>query len=108
MPLKNRFLLIGLLACLALLVAIWFTPFAVSHGVRWWILWRARQEGFTINIDKIDAPFLGPVGIHQLRLRNAHDDTLRVGLRITDAVFALVFKHILLQTRGLASRCVVV
>src|SRR6266481_5828949 len=104
MPLKNRFLLIGLLACLALLVAIWFTPFAVSHGVRWWILWRARQEGFTVNIDKIDAPFLRPVVIHQLRLRNAHDDTLRVDLTITDALFDLDFKHILLHRRGRAIR----
>src|SRR5437667_7151337 len=104
MPLKNRFLLIGLLACLALLVAIWFTPFAVSHGVRWWISWRARQEGFTVNIDKIDAPFLRPVVIRQLRLRNAHDDTLRVDLTITDALFDLDFKHILLHRRGRAIR----
>src|SRR6266700_6586522 len=104
MPLKNRFFLIGLLACLALLVAIWFTPFAVSHGVRWWISWRARQEGFTVYIDKIDAPFLRPVVIRQLRLKNAHDDTLRVDLTITDALFDLDFKHILLHRRGRAIR----
>src|SRR6266480_192059 len=104
MPLKNRFFLIGLLACLALLVAIWFTPFAVSHGVRWWISWRARQEGFTVNIDKIDAPFLRPVVIRQLQLRSAHDDALRVDLTITDALFDLDFKHILLHRRGRAIR----
>src|SRR5205823_3432599 len=91
-------------ACLALLVAIWFAPFAVSHGVRWCIWWWARQEGFTVNIDKIDAPFLRPVVIHQLRLRNAHDDTLRVDFTITDALFDLDFKHILLHRRGRAIR----
>src|SRR5437870_2263264 len=104
MPLKHRFFLIGLLACLALLVAVWLTPFTVSHGVRWWIWWRARQEGFTVNIDNIDAPFLRPVSIHQLRLTNAHDDALRVDLTITDATFELDFKHILLHSRGRAIR----
>jgi hypothetical protein len=104
MPLKNRFLLASLLLLLAALLAIWFTPFAVSHGVRWWICWRARQEGFVVNIDKIDAPFLRPVVITQLRLRNAHDGTLRVDLTITDAMFDLNFKHILLHRRGRAIR----
>jgi hypothetical protein len=104
MPLKNRFLLASLLLLLAALLAIWFTPFAVSHGVRWWICWRARQEGFVVNIDKIDAPFLRPVVITQLRLRNAHDGTLRVNLTITDAMFDLNFKHILLHRRGRAIR----
>src|SRR5436309_4851544 len=104
MPAKSRFLLASLFLLLAALLALWFTPFAVSHGVRWWISWRARQEGFTVNIDKIDAPFLRPVVIRQLRLRNAHDDTLRVDLTITDALFDLDFKHILLHRRGRAIR----
>src|SRR5262249_24618114 len=80
--------------------AVWFTPFAVSQGVRGWIWWRARQEGFTVNIDKIDAPFLRPVAIHQIRLKNQRDDTLRLNLTITDATFDLDFKHILLHMRG--------
>jgi hypothetical protein len=104
MPLKSRFLLASLFLLLAALLALWFTPFAVSHGVRWWISWRARQEGFTVNIDKIDAPFLRPVAIRQLRLRNAHDDVLRIDLTITDATFELNFKHILLHSRGRAIR----
>jgi len=102
MPLRRRFLLASLFLLLAALVALWFTPLAVSHGVRWWIWWRARQEGFTVNIDKIDAPFLRPVAIQQLRLTNAHDDTLRIDLTITDATFDLNFKHILLHRRGRA------
>src|SRR5437763_253600 len=104
MPLKSRFLLVSLFLLLAALLAFWFTPFAVSHGVRWWIWWRARQEGFIVNIDKIDAPFLRPVAIRQLRLRNAHDDMFRIDLRITDATFELNFKHILLHSRGRAIR----
>ena len=102
MPLKNRFVLVSLFLLLAASLAVWFTPFAVSHGVRWWILWRARQEGFTVNVDKIDAPFLRPVVIRQLRLANAHDETLRVDLTIKDAFFDLNFRHILLHSGGRA------
>ena len=104
MPLKSRFLFAGLLLLLAALLAVWFTPFAVAHGVRWWIWWRARQEGFTVNIDKVDAPFLRPVLIRQLRLRNTHDDSLRFDLTITDALFDLDFKHIFLHRQGRAVR----
>ena len=104
MPLKSRFLLVSLFLLLAAFLGIWFTPFAVSHGVRWWIWWRARQEGFAVNIDKIDAPFLRPVVIRQLRLTNAHDDALRVDLTLTDAIFDLNFQHILLHRRGRAIR----
>src|SRR6184192_600867 len=104
MPLKSRFLLASLFLLLAALLALWFTPFAVSHGVRWWIWWKARQEGFIVNIDKVDAPFLRPVAIRQLRLRNARDDVLRIDLTITDATFELNFKHILLHSRGRAIR----
>ena len=104
MRLKSRFLLVSLFILLAALLAVWFMPFAVSHGVRWWVWWRARQEGFTVNIDKIDAPFLRPVVIRQLRLRNTQDDALRVDLTVTDAMFDLNFKHILLHGRGRAIR----
>src|SRR3954471_25022480 len=104
MPLKRRFLLATLFFLLAALLALWFTPFAVSHGVRWWIWWRARQEGFNVDIDKIDSPFLRPVAIRKLRLRNAHDGMFRIDLTITDATFELNFKHILLHIRGRAIR----
>jgi hypothetical protein len=57
-----------------------------------------------VNIDKIDAPFLRPVVIRQIRVRNPHDDALRVDLTVTDAVFDLNFKHILLHRRGRAIR----
>jgi hypothetical protein len=102
MPLKTRFLLVSLVALLGTLLAIWLTPFTVSHGVRLWVLWRARQEGFVVNIDKVDAPFLRPVAIRNLRLRNARDGALRIDLVITDATFDLNFKHILLHRRGRA------
>jgi hypothetical protein len=104
MALKSRFVLVGFFLLVAALLAVWFTPFAVSHGVRWWIWWRAKQEGFTVNIDGVDAPFLCPVVIRQLHLTTAHDDALRVDLTLTDATFDLDFKHIILHRRGRAIR----
>src|SRR5205814_4653768 len=100
MPPRNRFFLVSLLVLLAALVAIWLTPFAVSNGVRSWVSWRARQEGFIATIDKIEAPFLRPVVIRRLLLRSTHDNGLRVDLTATDARFELNFKHILLHMRG--------
>ncbi|HEY2569515.1 MAG TPA: hypothetical protein VGI25_09370 [Candidatus Udaeobacter sp.] len=104
MALKSRFVLVVFFLLVAALLAVWFTPFAVSHGVRWWIWWRAKQEGFTVNIDGVDAPFLRPVVIRQLHLTTAHDDALRVDLTLTDAMFDLDFKHIILHRRGRAIR----
>jgi hypothetical protein len=95
---------VSLLLVLAVFLSVWFTPFTVAHGVRWWIWWRARQEGFTVNIDKVDAPFLRPVVIRQLVLRNTHDDALHADLTVTDATFELNFKHILLHRGGRAIR----
>ena len=85
MPLRNRFVLAGLLLLLIVVLAIGLRRFAVSHGVRLWIWWIARQEGFTANIDKIEAPFLRPIVIRQLHLKSARDDALRVDLTTTDA-----------------------
>ena len=100
MRLKNRFVLVSLLGLLAALLAIAFSPFAVSNGVRLWIWWMARREGFIANIENIDAPFLRPVVIRQLHLKSARDDALRVDLTATDARVGLNFKHVLLHARG--------
>jgi len=39
-------------------LAIALAPIAISNGVRLWVWWFARQEGFVATIDKIEAPFL--------------------------------------------------
>ncbi len=68
MPFKNRLFLFSLLVLLAALLAIVFAPVAVSNGLRLWVWWKSRQEGLTVSIDKIDAPFLQPVVIRGFRL----------------------------------------
>jgi hypothetical protein len=100
MPFKNRILLIVLVTVLAALVAILLAPFAVSNGVRLWIWWFARQEGFVASIDNIEAPFLRPIVISQLQLKSVRDDALRVDVTAVDVRITLNLKHILLHVSG--------
>jgi len=81
-------------------LAVAFSPFAVSNGIRLWIWWAAKQEGFIVSIDQIDASFLRPVVIRQLHLKSMRENALRVDLTATDASVGLNFKHILLHMRG--------
>src|SRR5947208_4359484 len=100
MPLRNRLSLAILLILLVVLLTIVFAPFAVSNGLRLWIWWAARQEGFVASIDKVDASFLRPVVIRQLHLKSVRDNAFRVDLTATDASVGLNFKHLLLHMRG--------
>ena len=87
---------------LLLIVAltILLAPLAVSNGVRLWIWWFARQEGFVANIDHIDAPFLRPIVIRQLQLKTTRDDAVRVDVTAIDTRLTLNLKHILLHVSG--------
>jgi hypothetical protein len=100
MPLRNRFVLSILLLLLIVLLTIVFAPFAVSSGVRLWVWWFARQEGFVASIDKVEAPFLRPIVIGQLHLKSIHDDAVRVDVTATGLQFTLDLKHILLHVPG--------
>src|SRR5438094_9302552 len=100
MPSKNRlFLLSGLVVLLAVL-SVAFAPFAVSNGIRLWIWWAAKQEGFIASIDRIDASFLRLVVIRQLHGKSMRENALRVDLTATDVRVSLNIKHILLPMRG--------
>ena len=100
MPLRNRFVLSILLLLLIVVLTIVLAPFAVSNGVRVWVWWFARQEGFIASIDNVEAPFLRPIMIGQLHLKSVHDDSLSVDVTATDVRFTLGLKHILLHVPG--------
>jgi hypothetical protein len=100
MPLRNRVVLSILLPLLIVVLMIALAPFVVSNGVRLWVSWFARQEGFIATIDKVEAPFLRPIVIRQLHLKSVRDDALRVDVTATDARLGLDLKHILLHTGG--------
>jgi len=97
--------LLGVLfAFLAALLEIWFTPFAVSNGVRLWVWWKARQEGLIVKIDKIDAPLLRPVVLRGLHITSASENAFRIDLTATQASLDFNLKRILLRDRGHALR----
>ena len=104
MPFKNRLLFAGLLILMAALIAIWFAPLIVSNGVRFWVWWKARQEGLVVNLDQIDAPLLRPVVIRGCRLRSGPDNAFQFEFTVKQASLDLNFKHILLGARGRAVR----
>ena len=97
---KGRLFRVSLLAMLLALLAVVLAPFTVSHCVRLWVWWAARQEGLTVSIDKIDTPFLRPVLIRQIHLKPKREDALRLDLTATDVSVGLNFKHILLHMDG--------
>src|SRR5436305_13893762 len=99
MPVRNLLSLAILRILLVVFLTIVFAPVAVSNGLRLWIWWAARQEGFVASIDKVDASFLRPVVIRQLHLKSVRDNAFRVDLTATDASVGLNFKHVLLHMR---------
>jgi hypothetical protein len=100
MPLRNRLVLSILLLLLIVVLTIALAPFAVSNGVRIWVWWFARQEGFVASIDNIQAPFLRPIVIRQLHLKSVRDNAPRLDVTATDARLTLNLKHILLHLPG--------
>src|ERR1700730_15917419 len=104
MSFKNRLLLAGLLIFLTGLVAIWFAPFAVSHSLRLWIWWKAREQKLTVKIDQINAPFLRPVVMHGLRMTSAPDAAFHIDVSAAQATVNLNLKAILMRMGGRAIR----
>jgi hypothetical protein len=103
---RTRLLLGTLFVLLAVLIAIWFTPFAVSNGIRLWVWWKGRQEGLIVKIDKIDAPLLRPVTLHGLKVKSTSGNAFRIELTATQVSAALNLKSILLRTGGRGIRSV--
>src|SRR5437762_4415955 len=100
MPLRNRFFLASLLVLLIVTLAIALAPIMISNGIRLWVWWFARQEGFVATIDTIEAPLLHPIVIHEFQLKSRRDDALRVDITAMDARVTLNLKHILLRMGG--------
>ena len=100
MRFKNRIFLIILVIVMVALASVLLAPIAVSNGVRLWVWWFARQEGFVATIDGVDAPFLRPIVIRQIHLKSVHDDAVRVDVTAVDARVVLNLKHVFLHLSG--------
>ncbi len=106
MPLKHRIILA--LAIAATLIALAVSPLLVADGVRAWIWWTARSEKLTVKIDKVEAPFLRPVVLHNVSLTSAPNALFRIDARAAQMSVRLNFKRILLRTRDRALRDVTI
>ena len=100
MRFKNRIFLVILVIVGLALAAVLLAPIAVSNGIRIWVGWFARQEGFVATIDGVNAPFLRPVVIHQIHLKSARDDAVRVDVTVLDTRIVLNLKHVFLHLSG--------
>ncbi|MGI8432634.1 MAG: hypothetical protein ACR2MW_10155, partial [Chthoniobacterales bacterium] len=61
MSLRRRFLILCGIVLLGALLTALLAPFAVRHGLRAWLWWAAQREGLSVQIARIEAPFLHPV-----------------------------------------------
>ena len=100
-PLRKRgILIVALTIFLTGLLAICFAPFIVSHGLRLWLSWKARQENLTVTIDKLEAPFLRPVVMRGVRLTTAPGSPFRIDFAAAQATVALDLRAIVQPARG--------
>ncbi|HEY5035790.1 MAG TPA: hypothetical protein VII74_01515, partial [Chthoniobacterales bacterium] len=71
MTFRKRLLFLAIFLLIVAAVTPLLAPFAVAHGLRWWLDWAAPREGLTIEVGKIEAPFLSRVRIAELRVAPA-------------------------------------
>lgn len=98
MPLKHRIILA--IAIALVLGALLASPWLVGTGVRAWIFWTAHREKFIVKIEKIDAPFLRPVVLHNFSLISAPNAAYRIEAQASNITVRLNFQHLFLRTRG--------
>ena len=99
---KKQLLRTSILAILAAILVIVSTPFVVAGGLRAWIWWQARQQQLTVEIKKIDAPFLHPVVLHDIHIASTPTSAFRIDVTAPRATISLNLRSILLRTRGRA------
>lgn len=90
--------LAALLAAGGLFAAL--APFAVSTGLRLWVTRAARQDGLNIEFGKIEAPFLRPVLLHELKINSSPGTSFHVLASAARVELDLNLAAIFFQSRG--------
>jgi hypothetical protein len=101
---KKRLLVFGAVILLAALVATVFAPVTLSTGLRLWFWWEARKQGLHVELGKIDAPFLHPAIIQNLRITDSKEAPFHIEIDADGAVLGLNMARILTGVRGRAVR----
>jgi hypothetical protein len=89
MSFRKRLVVFLLIALVAGALDALFAPFVVARGVRFWIWWAAKRQGLSAEIERVDAPFLRPLTIHNLSVAPGKGPAREVSLRATTVVVDL-------------------
>jgi hypothetical protein len=89
MSFRKRLFVFFLILLVAGALDALFAPFVVARGVRLWVWWIAKQEGLSAEIERIDAPFLRAVTIHNLSVNPGKGAGRDVSLRAARVVVDL-------------------
>ncbi|MGH7935616.1 MAG: hypothetical protein ACREF8_01235, partial [Chthoniobacterales bacterium] len=69
MSFRKRLIFLAIVGLIAALLTALLAPFALPWGLRFGLAWAGRQEGMIVTAGKIQAPFLRPVTIDELRIQ---------------------------------------
>jgi hypothetical protein len=100
MRFKRFILLFGASLLIAALLAVLLAPLVVAGGLRLWIARTAQQEGLHIELEKIEAPFLGPVVVHKLKVTSQADAPFQVKIEAPRVELALNLAALVSQSSG--------
>jgi len=78
MRLRRPVLILAATLLVVSLLVVCFAPLLVSGGLRWWAQRAASREGLRLELGEIEAPYLHPVIIRNLRLRNGADAQFQI------------------------------
>src|SRR3954470_10283824 len=67
---KRLLLIFAAALLIVILLAVCFAPLLVAGGLRMWTQRAAHREGLRLELGEIEAPFLRPVIVRNLRVRS--------------------------------------
>ena len=92
MSFRTRLIVFVLVLLLAAALDALFAPFLVAHGVRLWLERAAEQEGLRAGMETVEAPFLRPVTIRNLRMTADRAVPREVSLEAATVIVDLNFR----------------
>jgi hypothetical protein len=100
MRFKRLLMLSGGALIITAILTIFLAPFAVASGLRLWMAHIARQERLEIQLGEIEAPFLRPVVVHNLRISSDSTAPFRIEATTPRLEFALNLAAVFTASRG--------
>lgn len=100
MSFRNRLAAFLVIVLVAGAVSALFAPFLVANGIRVWLLWAAKEEGLSVEIEKVEAPFLREIALQGLEVTPAKAASHDIHLRAAKVMLDLNFRGWIFSHRG--------